>query len=56
VGLTADLSASAAYSPDWQQIPMAFTATGNGVVWVELWNNNTAMFNAPAFFDHIITT
>ena len=56
VGLNADLSASAAYGPDWQQIPMAFTATGNGVVWVELWNNNTAMFNSPAFFDHIITT
>ena len=56
VGLTADVSASAAAGADWQQIPMAFTATGNGVVWVELWNNNTAMFNAPAFFDHIITT
>ena len=56
VGLATDLTASAAAGGDWQQIPIAFTATGNDVVWVELWNNNTNAFNTPAFFDHIITT
>lgn len=56
VGMTADLSASAADGPGWQQIgPINFTATGNGVVWVELHNNNTANVSA-SLFDHIITT
>lgn len=56
VGLYTDLSGSAASAAGWQQIPLSFTATGNGVVWVELCNNDTSNYNNPAFFDHIITT
>jgi hypothetical protein len=56
VGLTADLSASAPDGVGWQQVgPITFTATGNGVVWVELHNNQTTAISA-SLFDHIITT
>lgn len=56
VGLNADISASAPDGAGWQQIgPINFTATGNGMVWVELHNNNYAHASA-SYFDHIITT
>lgn len=60
VGLNADLSASAAEGEGWKQVgPINFTATGNGVVWVELHNNyyNPAPpVVSASYFDHIITT
>lgn len=60
VGLNADLSASAPYGAGWQQVgPITFTATGNGVVWVELHNNYTGAVPpviSASYFDHIITT
>jgi len=55
VGLNADISSSATVGQEWVQISVSFTATGTGVCWVELWNNNTNEYNTPAFFDHIIT-
>lgn len=60
VGLDSDLSASAGEGPGWQQVgPITFTATGNGVVWVELHNNYTGAVPpaiSASYFDHIITT
>jgi len=57
IGLNADISASAATSQDWVTIgPLSFVATGTGVTWVELHNNNTNELNTPAFFDHIVGT
>jgi hypothetical protein len=56
VGLSSDLSASAPNGAGWQQIgPINFTATGNGIVWVEL-HNNLISARSASLFDHIITT
>ncbi len=66
VGIANDLSGSAPDGTGWQTIgPIVFTATGTGVVWVELHNNEIGMYNNlfpavaynnPAYFDHIVTT
>jgi hypothetical protein len=56
IGLSADISGSAANSQGWVTIgPVSFTATGAGVTWVEL-HNNAFMMETPAYFDHIVAT
>jgi len=56
VGLNSDITVAAASGNDWVTIgPATFTATGYGMVWVELWNNCLTSLT-PAYFDHIVTT
>jgi hypothetical protein len=55
IGIAADVAASAPLSTDWVTIgPISVAPTRAGVLWVELWNDDTDTFNSPAFFDHII--
>jgi hypothetical protein len=57
LGINADISGSAGLGTGWTTIgPVAVTPTVSGVVWVELWNNDTNTFLSPAFFDHIVST
>jgi len=56
VGLMSDISACAEDGAGWKQIgPINFIANGNGVVWVELHNNQVTAPSA-SYFDRIITT
>jgi hypothetical protein len=55
-GPSSDVTATSGGGTGWVTIgPASFTATGTGVVWVELWNN-LKRNDAPCYFDHIITT
>jgi hypothetical protein len=57
IGITQDLSGSAAVSSDWVTIgPVAVTATSTGATWVELWNNQVSSSTDYAYFDHIVVT
>ena len=57
IGVSVDVSASAGGSAGWVTIgPVTVTPTSAGVLWVELWNNDTDTFDSPAFFDHRVTT
>lgn len=60
VGLNADISSSAASGSSWMTIgPVTFTPTSKGVVWVELWNNDTISnrsADSPTYFDHIVSS
>lgn len=56
VGLLDDITAFAPNGTDWVTIgPISFTATGMGMVYVEI-RNNLLLSDSPAFFDHIITS
>jgi hypothetical protein len=56
VGIPSDIVAYAPDSSDWVLIgPTIFTATGTGMVFVEI-HNNLLMSDSPAFFDHIVAT
>lgn len=53
-GNAADVVATSAGGAGWVTIgPATFTATGPGVVWVELWNN-LRVNGTPCFFDHTV--
>lgn len=55
-GNAADVTATSAGGAGWVTIgPASFTATGSGVVWVELWNN-LIRADSPCYFDHIVTS
>jgi len=57
VGLMANVTATAPSGTGWVTIgPASFNATAVGAVWVELHNNYVALFNTPAYFDHIVGT
>lgn len=56
VGLASDVEEISAGGTGWVTIgPAAFTATADGVVYVEL-RNNTTYRAMPCYFDHIVTT
>lgn len=55
VGLAADAEFSASASAGWVKITATFTATADGVIWVEL-HANLRTGNYPAYFDHIVTS
>lgn len=57
IGVNADITTSAPAGAGWVTIgPVSVTATGEGAVWVELWNNYELAFETPTFFDQIATT
>ena len=51
VGLTADLTASAGSSTDWQELSLAFTTTAKGAISLELWNADAGF---PCWFDTVL--
>ena len=57
VGLYSDVTSSVANAQTWTTMgPTSFVASAKGVVWVELWNNNTNEYDTPCYFDHIVAT
>jgi len=57
IGVNSDVIADAGSGTSWVTIgPLSVTPSSSGVLWVELWNMDTATFNSPAFFDHIVTS
>ena len=57
IGVNSDVTGTAGSSTGWITIgPLTVTPSGNGVLWVELHNNDTSTFNSTAYFDHIVTT
>lgn len=56
VGLTSDLQTIAPEGTDWVLIgPTIFTATGTGMVYVEIWNK-LHYTDSPLYIDHIVVT
>ena len=53
IGLLYDLSGSAVNVQTWATIGLSFSASAEGMVWVELHNNNVCEYNTPCYFDHI---
>jgi len=57
IGIPNDITAFAASGTGWVTAgPITVTPTDNGAVYVDLVNNYAGMSQAPAYFDHIITT
>ena len=52
VGLTDDVTATAAGGTGWVTVTASFTATADGAVWFELRNNLDGFF--PCFFDKLV--
>jgi len=56
-GVLTDVVGTSPGGAGWVSIgPIVATATVNGALWVELWNNYTLAGNAPAYFDQILVT
>jgi hypothetical protein len=56
IGIPSDVTATAVSGGTWVTIgPISVTASAEGVVWVQLWNN-LQLSNTPCYFDNIITT
>ena len=54
LGLAADVAGSAGSSTGWVKISsLSVTVSAAGVLWVELWNNDTDTFYSTALFDNI---
>lgn len=54
LGLAADVAGAAGASTGWVKISSLSVAVASaGVLWVELWNNDTDTFYSTAFFDNI---
>lgn len=57
IGVSTDVAVAAGSTAGWTTVgPATVTPTDTGVLWVELWNNDTDTFKSPAFFDHIVAT
>ena len=57
IGVNSDVTGTAGAGTGWTTIgPLTVTPSGNGVLWVELHNNDTSTFQSTAYFDHIVTT
>lgn len=53
IGLLYDLSGSVGSAQTWATVGLSFSASAEGMVWVELHNNNVHEYNTPCYFDHI---
>lgn len=57
IGVNADVTSAAGAGAGWVTIsPATVNPTSDGVLWVELWNNDTDTFYSTAYFDHVVTT
>ena len=52
IGLTDDVTTTAAAGTGWVTVTASFTATADGAVWFELRNNLDGYF--PCFFDKLV--
>jgi hypothetical protein len=54
IGVAADVTGTSPGGTGWVNVgPVVVTPSSTGVLWVELWNNCTRLFNTPAYFDHL---
>lgn len=53
IGVNVAVVTSASASTNWQQVVVTFTATANGAVVLELWNNDAG---SPCWFDNVLST
>lgn len=57
IGLNADVIGTAPAGAGWVTLgPVSFSVSGTGMVYVELWNNDTMNYASTAYFDHLILT
>ena len=57
IGVNADVTGTAGSGTGWVTVgPVTVTPSSDGVLTVELWNNDIGTFNSPAYFDQMVKT